>query len=300
LDIEDFSPATRASMDGQVPADTTYGEWLKNQSTARQDEILGPERGALFRQGKLPLDRFANDRGKWLSLDELRERDAKAFERAGLDNPMRPPRGKPQDEIARFLASKPDQRELLDRLYAAEGDRLSDHMALVSKVKAEQEYRSTEESLAAVRYYTGSGYAEVNRRMRESGGTLEDRQFTALTASALPGMKPYHDEVWRSPTTRKANADKWWDKATVGEPMDIGNQLQSFSASANMAAQWAMKGDVLLRIAKPRGGAYIAPVSQHDTEKEVLLPPGQKYRVVGKSVKTVNGREMRVIDLEIE
>lgn len=84
IDIDDMEPTTRASMDGQVPADTTYGEWLGRQSAARQDQILGPKRGKLMREGGLTMDSFYNDRGKWLDLDELRQRDAAAFERAGL------------------------------------------------------------------------------------------------------------------------------------------------------------------------------------------------------------------------
>jgi hypothetical protein len=75
---------TRASMDGQVPADTTYGEWLKGRTAAQQDKVLGETRGRLFRQGKLPLERMYDDKGSFLTLDELRARDAEAFRRAGL------------------------------------------------------------------------------------------------------------------------------------------------------------------------------------------------------------------------
>jgi hypothetical protein len=84
VDVEEFSPATRASMDGQVPADMTYGQWLAKQSASRQDEILGPTRGALFRRGGLELEGFANAKGRWLTLDELRERDSAAFAKAGV------------------------------------------------------------------------------------------------------------------------------------------------------------------------------------------------------------------------
>ena len=83
-DIESFMPSTRASMDGQVPAEQTYGEWLKKQSAARQDQVLGPTRGKLMRDGGLTIERFATDKGRWLSLDELRARDAKAFAKAGI------------------------------------------------------------------------------------------------------------------------------------------------------------------------------------------------------------------------
>jgi hypothetical protein len=68
-------PGTRASMDGQVPADLTYADWLKKQSAARQDEILGPTRGKLFRSG-MPMERFYNDQGVWLTLPQLLERSA--------------------------------------------------------------------------------------------------------------------------------------------------------------------------------------------------------------------------------
>ena len=84
LTAEEIGEGTRASMDGQVPESTTYGDWLKGQPAARQDEVLGPTRGKLFRSGGLELDRFYNDKGKYLTLDELRDRDAQAFERVGI------------------------------------------------------------------------------------------------------------------------------------------------------------------------------------------------------------------------
>jgi hypothetical protein len=84
FDLDELEAGTRASMDGQVPADQTYGEWLQKQSAKRQDEILGETRGKLLRAGGLPVDRFFNDRGLYLTLDQLRERDAAAFGRAGL------------------------------------------------------------------------------------------------------------------------------------------------------------------------------------------------------------------------
>ncbi|MEA5670435.1 hypothetical protein VA602_03675 [Pseudomonas sp. MH2] len=73
--------ATRASMDGQVPESTTYAEWLSKQSAARQDEILGSERGRLIREGGLKLGDFYNDKGRFLTLDELRERLKLAVDR---------------------------------------------------------------------------------------------------------------------------------------------------------------------------------------------------------------------------
>lgn len=79
IDIDEMTPSQRASMDGQVPADMSYGDWLKRQSAGRQDQILGPERGRLMRQGGLQLPDFYSDRGEWLTLEQLRERERAAF-----------------------------------------------------------------------------------------------------------------------------------------------------------------------------------------------------------------------------
>lgn len=85
LDIGEFRPTTRASMGGQVPAQQTYADWLKKQPAARQDEILGPTRGKLLRQGGLKLEGFYNNQGSFLTLQQLRERDAAAFKKAGVE-----------------------------------------------------------------------------------------------------------------------------------------------------------------------------------------------------------------------
>ena len=85
LDIgEDWPQSTRASMDGQVPADLSYGDWLKKQSAERQDEVVGPTRGKLMREGKLPFDALYTDRGAALTLEQLRARHPGAFRRAGV------------------------------------------------------------------------------------------------------------------------------------------------------------------------------------------------------------------------
>lgn len=74
IDADEMPAGTRASMDGQVPADMTYAQWFAKQSAGRQDQIVGPERGRLYRQGKVKFDGFYDDRGRWLTLDDLRRR----------------------------------------------------------------------------------------------------------------------------------------------------------------------------------------------------------------------------------
>lgn len=71
---------------GRVPAKTTYAEWFSQQSAAFQDDMLGPARGRLYRQGELKLDRFVDHRGKPYTLDTLKKREKEAFEQASAAN----------------------------------------------------------------------------------------------------------------------------------------------------------------------------------------------------------------------
>jgi hypothetical protein len=84
IDLEEAPSGTRASMDGQVPEAETYQTWLKKKSAAFQDEVLGPSRGKLFREG-MPLDRFVDQSGKEYTLKQLRSKDATLFKKAGID-----------------------------------------------------------------------------------------------------------------------------------------------------------------------------------------------------------------------
>lgn len=84
IDMDEISPSTRASIDGQIPEDTTYQQWLKGKPAAYQDDILGKTKGQLFRKGELALDRFVDKSGKEYTLDQLREKNAEAFKKAGI------------------------------------------------------------------------------------------------------------------------------------------------------------------------------------------------------------------------
>lgn len=65
---------TRASMDGQVPASLSYGDWMKTQSIADQNDALGAGRAALWRAGKVSMSDMVGTDGRELSLAELSEK----------------------------------------------------------------------------------------------------------------------------------------------------------------------------------------------------------------------------------
>lgn len=84
IGVAEMDEGTRASMDGQVPAGITYNDWLLRQSFTRQVQVLGETRARLIRDGGMRPDEFYTDKGEWLTLEQLREYDSKAFDAAGL------------------------------------------------------------------------------------------------------------------------------------------------------------------------------------------------------------------------
>lgn len=80
--------AVGASGAGQVSADLDYYHWLTKQPASFQDTAIGKARGALFRNGGLGVERFAElqlDRNfKALNLEQMKALEPLAFERAGI------------------------------------------------------------------------------------------------------------------------------------------------------------------------------------------------------------------------
>ncbi|EJF31707.1 MULTISPECIES: Phage head morphogenesis protein, SPP1 gp7 [Enterobacteriaceae] len=84
----------RSMLKQDAPGDSVYGEetyyqWLERQSVKRQDIILGPTRGKLFRDGGLTPDQFAklqlHKNFKPMTLEDMKKAAPDAFERAGLN-----------------------------------------------------------------------------------------------------------------------------------------------------------------------------------------------------------------------
>jgi SPP1 gp7 family putative phage head morphogenesis protein len=63
FDVNELDAGTRASMNGQVPAATTFGSWITRQPADVQDEVLGKRRAAALRSGT-PFGELFDTRGR--------------------------------------------------------------------------------------------------------------------------------------------------------------------------------------------------------------------------------------------
>ncbi|ANL84663.1 minor capsid protein [Rhizobium phaseoli] len=113
INLKEAPEGTRASMDGQVAASVTYSEWLRRQPKEVQDDILGPTKAKLFRAGGLELDRFIDTKGQEYTLDQLRQREGDAWEKAFGGKPK--PEAKPATAPNRTAI---EGRNEFERIYA--------------------------------------------------------------------------------------------------------------------------------------------------------------------------------------
>ena len=83
IDPDILPPSTiakRASADGPVPINTSYGQWLKDQPRSVQQDVLGPGKVPYFNRlvkkygAKDAMAKLVRDDGSELTLDQLRKR----------------------------------------------------------------------------------------------------------------------------------------------------------------------------------------------------------------------------------
>lgn len=72
LDIEEIPVGTRSSLNGAIPANTSFTDWFEKQSATNQEKYLGQGRYKLFKEGKITFSDLINQKGKVLTIKELK------------------------------------------------------------------------------------------------------------------------------------------------------------------------------------------------------------------------------------
>ena len=72
-ELKNVPPATRSSMNGYVPQDINFNDWLKTQSPEVIEKMLGKGRAELFLQGKITMRDLITQQGRELNLTQLKK-----------------------------------------------------------------------------------------------------------------------------------------------------------------------------------------------------------------------------------
>jgi SPP1 gp7 family putative phage head morphogenesis protein len=71
INAPEMPKSTRSSMDGQVPEDTTFKDFLERKGVEFQNEVLGKGKAELWRQGKITLVQLIDQTGNAKPLKDL-------------------------------------------------------------------------------------------------------------------------------------------------------------------------------------------------------------------------------------
>lgn len=72
VDLPEPAATTRAASGGPLSAGTTMKEFIERKGKAFTDELLGPGRAELYREGKITLQQLVDQTGRPLTLEQLR------------------------------------------------------------------------------------------------------------------------------------------------------------------------------------------------------------------------------------
>lgn len=266
MGLSDLGEGTREAMDGEVPEGLTYFEWLKRQPPHIQDEVLGPARGKLFRAGKLNLDRYVDDTGRRLTLEELAGRERKHLK--GLPKASDPTdydwsgQGYPTSITTPFrIAAK-----------KAHADR-ADFIPL----------RGAGDLNRSLGQYSGFTFQPVNALLRGKNkvrGDLITGSYLAIAQKVIKDMKEGFRDLARPKTVyRGMNGNKFKQSLNWKVGQRITNQgFMSTSAIAEKPLGFAGSGTrgVMMEIKLPAGTRTIVT---NDDELEVILDSGSQVVV---------------------
>jgi SPP1 gp7 family putative phage head morphogenesis protein len=187
----------RASMNGVVPQKTTYPEWLSQQSPEVQNEVLGVTRAKLFRDGQVPIERFVDDRGRTLTLTELRQREG--LDPAPIRKPRPSPTPKPEvspDTQIQAARARADAEESARRLAEQEAA-----AARAAAAEAERARAAAEEAASAVRDPIAENQALLDFNASQRNFVTPD-EFPMAARGGLPLMRGAEWKSLASPDDR--------------------------------------------------------------------------------------------------
>lgn len=268
---DSMSRGTRASMDGQVPSDLTYNDWLKTKGSAFARDLLGPARFAMWEDGTLTMRDMLSQSGRPLTIEQL----------------------KSEIEAPRLTGGMARWRETMEDIEAAGEAYLLEANTLFRSLEPHQRKPILD-------YVASSG--PINAHLRK--GLFEDvapivAQMQA-TLSLFP-LNTHEMRLWRgaeksdlSLITGDTNRVSGFFSTSVSR--DVG---QTFFLS-----NWQEIGDdaVLFDIRVPPGTARMLFGSE--TEQELILNHATRLRVVGHRFETIahdgDPSEIKVLVVELE
>jgi SPP1 gp7 family putative phage head morphogenesis protein len=306
-------------LDGFPPPDReTYSEWLERQSPEVQDEVLGPTRGKLLREGKVKVSEFTTDQGKLIPLNQLSTTPDISYTLPALPREL-------ADAVNTVLTSHPELSRVELEDFAGRYAVLAQNYAAVKRLPPDPQLVPMHVFMVVSRWrvnkqtpfstvshlnsWTFNGNDWLMEALRNPATTPNVRNVALATqrklddairdwTSAEPAVVA---PTYRGVTRKFANKIAV-SQAKVGDVVDLGEPT-----ATSLRKDFAIKlsendGTVIFfRNAKSRS---IEQLSYYPGEEEVLLPSTTRVRVVARRrLDVTTGMQQRArtrIEIEVE
>jgi SPP1 gp7 family putative phage head morphogenesis protein len=240
---------------GQVPGATTYDEWLRGQSASFQDDVLGPGRGKLFRDG-MKLDKFVAVDGRELTLKELRA------------EVISPQWTRELQTAWEATVTEVERKALYDWSY-----------------KWDSDIRRVQKGGTALDHPDGAVKLRINR-MEEAlkGAPAYDGQVSR-------GMALHPDEVkrlWEAPGYLNLTFTSSSINANTAKSFAL---LRATEMNQHYRRGAAFFQPLVLTVKQNRTGVLINKFCKEVDEMEVLLRPNARYRIVDRRLHAAGGED---------
>jgi uncharacterized protein len=184
----------------------------------------------------------------------------------------------PRDTAGKWTGSGAGHNRTVDKFVAEEHipSDLAEHGAALAKQKYTTPLRQ------AILNYTSMSYESINSKLR-TGQSLDKEE-----AGIAEHMDSITKQEFKSPVTvYRGVGDKGQEFLDAArKSLEAGGTLTdhgygSVSLDPKIAGTLYATGNSVVFQMQIKRGAYIAPVSSYQTEQEIIVPRGMKYRVVG-------------------
>jgi hypothetical protein len=255
LGIDEIPETTRASLDGQIPQDTTFEGWLSRRTVAEQNENLGVGRAQLWRDGKISFRDLMDANGRELTLQELRALGGGAAARSRTSARTTPT---PTPKAPQSFAYQ-------------------DFKGVTSVAQAEAYL--TENNIAVVANIKGLSPKGISQAV---GAAHEVTERFGL--NPLEYMGPIsRDTRHRYPKIKNANASVFWKTRAMHLPTKFGDLKDAdyqiaakarvagkyeAERAARLAASTRIDDDVRSRVKKMSDGEYTWSITMADGASE--------------------------------
>lgn len=304
LNVDEMTPTQRASMDGVVPADMTYEQWLKTKSEEFQNKVLGLRKAELWREGSITFRDLVDQSGRPLTIDEL-EDIATARDPADLE---------PPGEVVSSAVEAPEQAAVQfanDPSVALAGDQIKKMGGDTYRLRGDAQTQVASHQALPDFYkdgaqdelviYGGAEYGEISNERRQLGDTVFGEAGDGTLSKDLEALyKPLSQPMYLYRGTVSAER---FSGLGVGDTLELSgftstsrNPVLAMEFAAGQVSQDSVvksgKAGALIVFEVPKGQPAIV---FNSNEQEVLLRHGSQWEVKAvqrnvSMIRVVNGR----------